>query len=139
MKHSENRPYTQQQQIFLQKTMDACSFVLLVIYVFDLVYLHLSGVANIRLVDPETKIKGYDWVGWRNDTTNGDGPVEITFEFEDTRNFTSVTINSNNYFMKNIRAFKNAMVFFSVGGKFYLNNPVKYALDRVIYANFYLV
>lgn len=92
--------------------------------------LNVSGESNIRVVNPETKIKGYDWVGWRNDSSD-DGRVEILFEFENIRNFSSVTINSNNFNPKNIRIFKQALVFFSVGGKFFLNNPVKYEFLRV--------
>lgn len=82
-------------------------------------------------------IKGYEWVGWRNDTSHGDGPVEIKFQFEAVRNFSSVTINCNNYFSKNVRVFKKALVYFSIGGKYFFGDPVKYEFepDKVIEYN----
>ena len=68
----------------------------------------------------DVQIKGYEWVGWRNDSDNGEGPVEIIFKFDHVRNFSAVTINCNNYFNKNVRVFKLVNVFFSIGGKYVL-------------------
>ncbi|XP_052222204.1 LOW QUALITY PROTEIN: discoidin domain-containing receptor 2-like [Dreissena polymorpha] len=96
-----------------------------------------KGEANFRLANGDTNIKGYEWVGWRNDTTHGEGPVEITFQFETVRNFSSVKLTCNNYFSKNVRVFRQALVFFSVGGMFYINNPVTYDYmqDRALEAS----
>ncbi|XP_052789716.1 discoidin domain-containing receptor 2-like isoform X2 [Mya arenaria] len=89
-----------------------------------------KGDANFRLASEDTNIKGYEWVGWRNDSTAGAAPVELIFMFETPRNFSSVTINSNNYFSKNIRVFNQAKIYFSIGGKFYPNTPVVYDYIR---------
>lgn len=45
---------------------------------------------------------GYEWIGWRNDTLQG-RPVEITFEFKNIRNFSSVIIHTNNMFSKDVQ------------------------------------
>ncbi|XP_060576478.1 discoidin domain-containing receptor 2-like, partial [Ruditapes philippinarum] len=89
-----------------------------------------KGEHNFRHTENEPNIKGYEWVGWRNDTSHGEGPVEIQFEFENVRNFSKVTINCNNYFSKNVRVFKRALVYFSVGGKFFFGEPVKYEFEQ---------
>lgn len=47
---------------------------------------------------------GYEWVGWRNDTPNMLGrPVEITFEFDYSRNFTAMHLHTNNFFTKEVQ------------------------------------
>lgn len=49
-------------------------------------------------------VQGYEWVGWRNDTPNMLGrPVEITFEFDYSRNFTAIHLHMNNYFTKDVQ------------------------------------
>jgi len=45
---------------------------------------------------------GQDWVGWRNDSRNGE-PIEIVFEFEKVREFASMDIYCNNQFTKEIQ------------------------------------
>ena len=89
-----------------------------------------SGDANFRHTASKLNIRGYDWVGWRNDTEKGDKPIEIKFEFETTRNFSSVTINCNNLFSKNVRVFKSALIYFSIGGKYFFGTPIKYLFDK---------
>ena len=42
------------------------------------------------------------WVGWRNDSRNGQ-PVEIVFEFDTVRDFTSLSIFANNQFTKDVQ------------------------------------
>ena len=88
------------------------------------------GDANFRLESDGTPSKGFEWVGWRNDTPLGEGPVEITFKFENVRNFSSVLINCNNYFTKNVRVFRKAELFFSVGGVYFPEQPVTYEFQR---------
>lgn len=47
---------------------------------------------------------GYEWVGWRNDSNGMSGkPVEMTFEFETVRNFTSMVLHTNNMFSKDVQ------------------------------------
>lgn len=45
---------------------------------------------------------GEGWVGWRNDSRNGQ-PVEIIFEFDAVRDFTSLSIFANNQFTKDVQ------------------------------------
>lgn len=68
---------------------------------------------------------GQGWVGWRNDTRNN-RPVEIIFEFDKIREFSSVTIYTNNQFTKEVQVFNETKVFFSVGGKRYKGEPITY-------------
>ncbi|XP_065358097.1 discoidin domain-containing receptor 2-like [Calliphora vicina] len=72
--------------------------------------------------------KGYEWVGWRNDTANLQGrPVEITFEFDGVRNFSAVVIHTNNMYVKDVQVFVHAKVFFSIGGRQYIGEPVQFS------------
>ncbi|XP_011176649.1 discoidin domain-containing receptor 2 isoform X2 [Zeugodacus cucurbitae] len=72
--------------------------------------------------------KGYEWIGWRNDTPNLLGhPVEITFEFESVRNFSAVILHTNNMFSKDVQVFVHAKVFFSIGGRQYAGEPVQFS------------
>ncbi|XP_054744294.1 discoidin domain-containing receptor 2 [Anastrepha obliqua] len=72
--------------------------------------------------------KGFEWIGWRNDTPNLLGhPVEITFEFEGIRNFSAVILHTNNMFSKDVQVFVHAKVFFSIGGRQYAGEPVQFS------------
>ncbi|XP_023031811.1 discoidin domain-containing receptor 2 [Drosophila willistoni] len=77
--------------------------------------------------------KGYEWIGWRNDTLVG-RPVEITFEFETVRNFSAVIIHTNNMFSKDVQVFVHAKVFFSIGGRQFNGEPVQFSYmpDQVL-------
>ncbi|EDW54493.1 GM18617 [Drosophila sechellia] len=70
--------------------------------------------------------KGYEWIGWRNDTLLG-RPVEIIFEFETVRNFSAVIIHTNNMFSKDVQVFVHAKVFFSIGGRHFSGEPVQFS------------
>lgn len=76
--------------------------------------------------------RGQGWVGWRNDTRAGH-PVEIKFEFDQVREFTSVHIYCNNQFTKDVQVFSEANVMFSIGGKHYSGDPITYTYmeDRI--------
>lgn len=64
----------------------------------------LSGI-----VTDNSFVQGYEWVGWRNDTPNMLGrPVEITFEFDYSRNFTAIHLHMNNYFTKDVQVSPHA-------------------------------
>ncbi|NXA34094.1 DDR2 protein, partial [Eudromia elegans] len=54
---------------------------------------------------------GYDYVGWRNESTAG-GYVEITFEFDRVRNFTTMKVHCNNMFAKGVKIFKEVQCYF---------------------------
>lgn len=50
---------------------------------------------------------GYEWVGWRNDSLGMAGkPVEMTFEFDTVRNFSSIILHTNNMFSKDVAVSK---------------------------------
>ena len=61
-------------------------------------------------------------------------PIEVTFKFNTFRNFTSMRIHCNNMFSKDVRVFKMAKLYFSIGGKYYTGEPIvfKYMRDILI-------
>lgn len=63
------------------------------------------------------------WVGWRNDSRNGQ-PVEIVFEFDTVRDFTSLSLFVNNQFTKEVQIFSEMQVHFSIGGSVYPGEPI---------------
>jgi discoidin domain receptor family protein 2 len=60
-----------------------------------------TGPDNFKL-GFHVKERGKGWVGWRNDTRNGQ-PIEIKFEFDRIREFSAVHIFSNNQFSKDVK------------------------------------
>ncbi|XP_060568276.1 discoidin domain-containing receptor 2-like [Ruditapes philippinarum] len=89
-----------------------------------------TGDHNFRLDNQAIGIKGYEWVGWRNDSQEFQGPLIITFKFDQVRNFSKVLINCNNFYSKDVRVFKMALIYFSVGGNLYQNQPIKFDFIR---------
>lgn len=47
------------------------------------------GETNFRLDTKKMGIKGYEWVGWKNDSMSNE-PVSILFKFDSVRNFSQV-------------------------------------------------
>ncbi|XP_044732901.1 discoidin domain-containing receptor 2 isoform X2 [Chrysoperla carnea] len=71
--------------------------------------------------------RGYEWVGWRNDTPGMIGrPVEIVLEFDRVRNFSAVILHANNFFSRDVQVFSHAKVYFSIGGRHFSTEPVHY-------------
>ncbi|KAK2191810.1 hypothetical protein NP493_45g07003 [Ridgeia piscesae] len=87
------------------------------------------GDRNFRTAPSDVGHKGYDWVGWKNDTIDRP-PVEIILTFAHMRNFSSVRIHCNNMFNKDVRVFRMAKLFFSIGGQHYPPNPVVFHYMR---------
>lgn len=58
------------------------------------------GPDNYKELQNHAKSK--DWVGWKNDTRNGQ-PVEIKFEFDRVREFSAVHVFANNQMTKDIK------------------------------------
>uniref|UniRef100_A0A673YBI8 Discoidin domain-containing receptor 2 n=1 Tax=Salmo trutta TaxID=8032 RepID=A0A673YBI8_SALTR len=54
---------------------------------------------------------GYDYVGWTNESFPN-GYVEIMFEFDRTRNFTTMKVHCNNMFTRHIKAFRQVVCYF---------------------------
>ncbi|XP_055299396.1 discoidin domain-containing receptor 2-like, partial [Sitodiplosis mosellana] len=85
------------------------------------------GTDNFR-TDIHGYGKGYEWVGWRNDSLGMAGkPVEMTFEFDSVRNFSSIVLHTNNMFSKDVAVFTHAKVFFSIGGQHFNGEPVHFS------------
>lgn len=76
--------------------------------------------------------RGQGWVGWKNDTRNGQ-PIEIKFEFDKVREFTSVHIFCNNQFTRDVQVFSEANIMFSIGGRYFVGEPITYTYieDRI--------
>ena len=88
-----------------------------------------EGQTTFR-IDPDHNVrhKGYEWVGWKNESSKK--PVEIIFKFDAVRNFTSMRMHCNNAFKKEIRVFRKAELYFSIGGKYFYGEPVVYNYMR---------
>ena len=104
-----------------------------------------EGQPNFRLDPHGLGIKGYQWVGWRNDSFSR-GPhsrkaspdseaasVEMTWKFDAVRNFSTLRVHANNMFTKNVSVFRAARVSFSVGGHLFTSPPVEYLYVSVFY------
>ncbi|XP_058486642.1 discoidin domain-containing receptor 2 isoform X1 [Solea solea] len=74
---------------------------------------------------------GYDYVGWSNKSFTK-GYVEIIFDFDRVRNFTSMKVHCNNLFSRGVRIFKQATCYFRSGSE-WETDPVTFrpTADRV--------
>nr|XP_022905693.1 discoidin domain-containing receptor 2-like [Onthophagus taurus] len=98
----------------------------------------LGQLTNGRFAQDDFKTAFYEqnnvegWVGWKNDTREN-RPIEIVFEFDKVREFSSLNIYCNNQFTKDVQVFSEAKVLFSVGGKKYKGEPITfdYIEDRI--------
>ncbi|NXL89621.1 DDR2 protein, partial [Alectura lathami] len=54
---------------------------------------------------------GYDYVGWKNESF-GTGSVEMEFQFDRPRNFTSMKVHCNNMFSKGVKIFQKVECLF---------------------------
>jgi len=105
----------------------------------------IEGHSNFRL-DPEGRgRKGYEWVGWKNDSFPESGsrptlpgseiavggpPVEILFTFDSVRNFSSVVFHCNNLFSKDVRVFRQVTLYFSVTGSVFQSAAISFDHPR---------
>lgn len=63
-------------------------------------------------MDDTFDFSGYEWIGWRNDTDTMIGkPVEITFEFDNVRNFSSMHLHTNNFYTKEVQVWQKIAVY----------------------------
>lgn len=83
-----------------------------------------SGYYNFRLDISSSGKKGFEWVGWRDDSNSTSANVEIVVQFSEQRNVSAIRIHCNNIFSKDVKAFRRAEVYFSLGGKRYLSPPI---------------
>uniref|UniRef100_A0A7N5ZXU4 receptor protein-tyrosine kinase n=1 Tax=Anabas testudineus TaxID=64144 RepID=A0A7N5ZXU4_ANATE len=56
--------------------------------------------------------RGYDYLGWRNDSLGTQGHVEMEFVFDRQRNFTSMKVHSNNMFSQGVKIFSSVSCWF---------------------------
>ncbi|XP_058495036.1 discoidin domain-containing receptor 2 isoform X1 [Solea solea] len=54
---------------------------------------------------------GYDYVGWNNESFPS-GYVEVMFEFDRTRNFTTMKVHCNNMFSRHVKTFRQVVCYF---------------------------
>jgi len=103
-----------------------------------------EGQPNFRLDPRGLGVKGYQWVGWRNDSfaverrqgerqsSSTAAVVEMTWKFDAVRNFSTVRIHANNMFTRDVRVFRAATASFSVAGHRFTAPPVEYRCDCII-------
>ena len=88
-----------------------------------------EGHSNFRLDPDQYGKKGYEWVGWKNETAD-QPPIRIIFEFDKVRNFTTIRFHCNNMFSKEVRVFRKALLYFSLNGITYADRPIVYEYMR---------
>ncbi|XP_042902665.1 discoidin domain-containing receptor 2 isoform X2 [Parasteatoda tepidariorum] len=98
----------------------------------------LKGEDNFR-VDNTGFGKGYEWLGWKNDsggisTLSTDvltgvesRPIEIIFTFDVVRNFSALYFYCNNMHSRDVQVFASAKIWFSVGGRYFNNQAVQFS------------
>ncbi|KAJ8011214.1 hypothetical protein DPEC_G00055840 [Dallia pectoralis] len=75
---------------------------------------------------------GYDYVGWTNESFPR-GHVEMTFEFDRVRNFTSMKVHCSNMFSRGVRMFRQASCYFHTSESDWESQTVSFRppVDRV--------
>ncbi|XP_019898698.3 discoidin domain-containing receptor 2 isoform X2 [Esox lucius] len=75
---------------------------------------------------------GYDYVGWTNESFPR-GHVEMTFEFDRVRNFTSMKVHCSNMFSRGVRMFRQATCHFRTSESDWESQAVSFhpPVDRV--------
>ncbi|OCT85441.1 discoidin domain-containing receptor 2 isoform X1 [Xenopus laevis] len=71
----------------------------------------VAGLDDFTLTHEYHMWPGYDYVGWSNESFSN-GYVEIMFEFDRIRNFTTMKVHCNNMFSKGVKIFKEVQCFF---------------------------
>lgn len=56
--------------------------------------------------------RGYDYLGWKNDTPGTQGYVEMEFVFDCLRNFTSMKVHCNNMYTRGVKIFSSVSCWF---------------------------
>ncbi|XP_022252531.1 discoidin domain-containing receptor 2-like isoform X1 [Limulus polyphemus] len=85
----------------------------------------VEGDDNFK-ADADGYGKGYEWVGWKNDSSFS-RPLQIVFAFDSVRNFSSLYFHCNNMYTKDVQVFATAKLWFSIGGKYYPNDPLRFS------------
>lgn len=97
-------------------------FSLYFIYVYLYCYTGLGQLVDMEEGENTFRIdkygigrKGYEWVAWKNESLSPTSPITMVFKFDTVRNFTAMKVHTNNFFSKEIRVFRMAKVYFSIG------------------------
>uniref|UniRef100_A0AAQ5Y5U9 receptor protein-tyrosine kinase n=1 Tax=Amphiprion ocellaris TaxID=80972 RepID=A0AAQ5Y5U9_AMPOC len=92
------------------------------LFLFPSIYHHMTeglgqltdgvcGLDDFTLSHVYNVWPGYDYVGWNNESFPS-GYVEIMFEFDRTRNFTTMKVHCNNMFSRHVKAFRQVVCYF---------------------------
>ncbi|XP_076870902.1 discoidin domain-containing receptor 2 isoform X1 [Brachyhypopomus gauderio] len=71
----------------------------------------MCGLDDFTLSHVYNALPGYDYVGWTNESFPN-GYVEIMFEFDRTRNFTTMKVHCNNMFSQRVKVFQKVVCYF---------------------------
>ncbi|KAK3556615.1 hypothetical protein QTP70_010804 [Hemibagrus guttatus] len=71
----------------------------------------MCGLDDFTLSHVYNVWPGYDYVGWTNESFPN-GYVEIMFEFDRTRNFTTMKVHCNNMFSQRVKVFQKVVCYF---------------------------
>ncbi|CAD5113420.1 DgyrCDS2589 [Dimorphilus gyrociliatus] len=82
------------------------------------------GIKNFRNWNERIKIKGYPWVGWKRMIDSN--WLQINFQFDSLRKFSSVTITSNHNPNKRISLFKEIQIYINNSKHQLLSKPIIY-------------
>uniref|UniRef100_A0A8C5G965 receptor protein-tyrosine kinase n=1 Tax=Gouania willdenowi TaxID=441366 RepID=A0A8C5G965_GOUWI len=72
----------------------------------------VTGLDDFLLTRQYHVWPGYDYLGWRNDSLETQGHVEMEFVFDRQRNFTSMKVHSNNMFSCGVKIFSSVTCWF---------------------------
>ncbi|XP_038613916.1 discoidin domain-containing receptor 2 [Tachyglossus aculeatus] len=70
---------------------------------------------------------GYDYVGWRNESSPH-AYVEIIFEFDRVRNFTTMKVHCNNMFSRGVKIFKEVHCYFRAEASEWESSGITFSL-----------
>ncbi|XP_031430934.1 discoidin domain-containing receptor 2 isoform X2 [Clupea harengus] len=85
-----------------------------------------SGLDDFTLSHVYNVWPGYDYVGWTNESFPN-GYVEIMFEFDRTRNFTTMKVHCNNMFKWHVKTFQKVTCYFRSSESDWEPSPVSFS------------
>lgn len=90
----------------------------------------VEGNSNFRQEGIISK-RGYDWIGWKNDSRHRQGStIDLNFHFDTARNFSALSLYVNNQVKREVRVFKMALIYFSIGGLTFEPEPIRFTPVR---------
>ena len=100
----------------------------------------IEGHSNFRQDSYGIGKKGYQWIGWKSDLREQPS-INIIFEFDSIRNFTSARFHCNNMYSKDVRVFRRAVLYFGVTSGWFQEKPVvfDYMRDMLMESSRYVI